>query len=423
MTPEECKLLGEVDRGTPMGELLRRYWMPALLSRELEADGAPVRVEIMGEKLIAFRDTKGRVGLLREFCAHRGASLYFGRNGEDGLRCWYHGWKWDVDGKCLDQPNMPQERRFCDKVRQVAYTCVEKHGVVWTYMGPQDDIPPMPELEWLTVPEGQAYCSKRLQLCHWTQGMDGDLDSSHLGFLHASPMAARSVAQPDKSPGWVLNDVVPKMESVPTESGLLLGSRRRADEDSFYWRVNQWFMPNMTTIPLAGDSPQAGHSWVPIDGERSWVFTFSWHPKRKLTDEELQRMRTGSNVHAPLIPGTFLPKFNKSNGWGGDAPATAQPWQRITDLQAQDMAMTESMGPLYDRTQENLCVTDMIIVQTRRRLMDAARHLAKTGRLPGFDAKSYGLRPFSVRLKENESWQDAVAEAIIARPETFRLSV
>jgi phthalate 4,5-dioxygenase oxygenase subunit len=161
MTPEECKLLAEVDRGTPMGELLRRYWMPALLSRELEADGAPVRVELLGEKLIAFRDTKGRVGLLREFCAHRGASLYFGRNGEAGLRCWYHGWKWDIEGKCLDQPNMPEERRFCDKVRQVAYQCVEKHGVVWTYLGPQDDIPPMPDLEWLTVPEGHSSATGR----------------------------------------------------------------------------------------------------------------------------------------------------------------------------------------------------------------------------------------------------------------------
>jgi len=424
MTPEECKLLAETGKGTPMGELLRRYWMPAVLSRELEADGAPVRVRLLGEDLVAFRDTDGKVGLLREHCCHRGASLYFGRNAECGLRCWYHGWKYDVDGICHDQPNMPADRRFADKIRQPAYKCVEKNGAVWTYLGPQDDIPPLPELEWLTVPEGHAFASKRLQLCHWTQGMDGDLDSSHLGFLHQTPMQARSVQEAPKSPGWLLNDPVPKIETVRTDSGLLLGSRRRADEKSFYWRVNQWFMPNFTTIPLAGDSPQAGHAWVPIDDERSWTFTFSWHPARKLTEAELARMRGGSNVHAPLIPGTFMPKYNRSNGYAEpDAPPTEQPWMRITDLQAQDMAMTETMGPLYDRTQENLGVTDMVIVQTRRRLMEAARHLQKTGKLPGFDAKSYGLRPFSVQLTEEESWQDAVKDAIIARPETFRLSV
>jgi hypothetical protein len=233
----------------------------------------------------------------------------------------------------------------------------------------------------------------------------------------------RSQTNPENSPSWLLESPVPRIETVDTKSGLLLGARRRADADSYYWRVNQWFMPNFTTIPLAGDSPQAGHSWVPIDDTRSWVFTFSWHPTRKLTDAELERMRGGSNVHAPLIPGTFLPRFNRDNGWGGDAPPTKQPWERITDLQAQDMSMTESMGALYDRTQENLCVSDMVIVQTRRRLMDAARYLAKHGRLAEFDAKSYALRPVSVQLKENESWQEAVREAIVARPETYRVSV
>jgi phthalate 4,5-dioxygenase oxygenase subunit len=211
---------------------------------------------------------------------------------------------------------------------------------------------------------------------------------------------------------------------VATESGLLLGSRRRADRDSYYWRVNQWFMPNFTTIPLAGESPQAGHAWVPLDGERSWVFTWSWHPARPLKEEELTRMRAGSNVHAPLIPGTAIPKYNHENGYAEpDAPPTKQPWMRITDLQAQDMVMTESMGPLYDRTEEHLGVSDMVIMQTRRRLMEAARHLAQHGRLPGFDAQSYGLRPVSVQLKDGESWQDAVAESIIARPETYKVSV
>jgi phthalate 4,5-dioxygenase oxygenase subunit len=423
VTPEQCELLAGIDRGTPMGELLRRFWFPALLSRELEADGAPVRVRVLGENLIAFRDSDGRVGLLAEHCSHRGASLYYARNGDKGLRCWYHGWKYDIEGKCIDTPNEPPANRMGERIHQHAYKCVEKNGAVWAYMGPQDAIPPLPELEWVTAPASHVYVSKRLQRCHWTQGMDGDLDSSHLPFLHQGPITSR-VGQADASPSWVLQDPVPKLEAVPTKAGLLLGARRRADETSFYWRVNQWFLPNFTTIPLAGESPQAGHAWVPIDAGHVWVFTFSWHPARPLKEEELAKMRTGSNVHAPLIPGTFLPKNNLENGYADGAPQAKQPWMRITDLQAQDMAATESMGPLYDRTYENLGMSDFIIVQTRRRLMEAARHLAEHGRLPDFDAAAYALRPFSVKLAENESWQEAVKEAIVARsPETYRISV
>jgi phthalate 4,5-dioxygenase oxygenase subunit len=423
MTPEECKLLEQTSKGTPMGELLRRYWMPVALSRELVADGAPVRAKILGEDLIAFRATDGRVGVLREFCSHRGASLYFARNGDNGLRCWYHGWKYDVEGRCLDQPNMPAASQFAERVRQPSYKCIEKNGAVWAYLGPQDAVPPLPDLEWLTVPESHVFVSRRLQLCHWTQGMDGDLDSSHLAFLHAGPMSARTTQAPDASPAWLLQNPVPKIETVATASGLLLGSRRRADETTYYWRVNQWFMPNFTTIPLAGESPQAGHAWVPVDDQRSWVFTFSWHPARPLTETELAAMRKGNNVHAPLIPGTSVPKYNRDNGYAEpDAPQTPQPWMRITDLQAQDMVMTEAMGPLYDRTQEHLGISDMVIVQTRRRLIEAARQLAE-GKPPQIDAGSYALRPFSVRLTEQESWQDAVAEAIVARPDTYRISV
>ena len=425
MTPEDHKLLSETGKGTAMGELLRRFWMPAVLSRELpEADGAPVRVRLLGEDLVAFRDTKGRVGLLREHCSHRGASLFYGRNGECGLRCWYHGWKYDLDGNCVDMPNVLPGQDFKHRIKHPAYPCVERNGAVWTWMGPRADMPDLPELEWLTVPEDQAFVSKRLQLCNWMQGMDGDLDSSHLAFLHGNPLKARTTALPDKSPGWLLEDPVPKIELEAMPAGLLMGARRRADATSFYWRVNQWFMPGFTTIPLAGDSPQAGHAWVPIDDTKVWTFTFSWHPRRKLSDAELERMRTGSNVHARLIPGTTIPYYNQSNGYAEpDAPPAAQPWMRITDLQAQDMAMTESMGPLWDRTLENTGPSDGVIMRTRRRLIEAARHLRETGEAPRIAPADYRLRPVSVQLPEGASWREAIAEAVIARPETFQVSV
>jgi hypothetical protein len=163
---------------------------------------------------------------------------------------------------------------------------------------------------------------------------------------------------------------------------------------------------------------------VPIDDTKVWTFTFSWHPRRKLSDAELERMRTGSNVHARLIPGTPVPYYNQSNGYAEpDAPPAAQPWMRITDLQAQDMAMTESMGPLWDRTLENTGPSDVVIMRTRRRLIEAARHLRETGEAPRIAPGDYRLRPVSVQLPEGASWRAAVAEAVIAHPETFQVSV
>src|SRR6185437_14215259 len=184
MKLEDHKLLAETGPGSAMGKLLRRYWTAALLSRELEPGGAPVSLRLMAEDLVAFRTADGKVGLLAEHCSHRGASLYFGKNEDCGLRCWYHGWKYDIDGTCLDQPNEPPSSQFKDKVKHPAYPCIERNGVVLAYLGPADKKPPLPDLEWLAVPADHVYVSKRCQDCHWLQGLEGDIDSSHLGFLH-----------------------------------------------------------------------------------------------------------------------------------------------------------------------------------------------------------------------------------------------
>jgi phenylpropionate dioxygenase-like ring-hydroxylating dioxygenase large terminal subunit len=427
MSPENHLLLAETGPGTPMGELLRRYWTPALLSRELpEADGAPARVRLLGEDLVAFRDTRGRVGLLREFCSHRGASLYFGNNEDCGLRCWYHGWKYDIDGNCLDMPNEPPQSRFKEQVKHPAYPCIEKNGVVWTYLGPREKQQELPRLEWLTVPEENVYVSKRLQLCHWTQGMDGDLDSSHLGFLHGETIGRTVEHAPFASAAWMADDNTPKIEVVATPAGLLIGARRNAGPDTYYWRINQWFIPGFTTIPaFTGDSPLSGHAWVPIDEGRCHVYAFTWHPRRALSEGELSRMRAGSAVHSALMPGTFMPVANKDNDYAGpDAPPARQPWMRIRNFQDQDNAITESMGPLYDRTRERLGASDLAIIQTRRRLIDAAKRLAEGDEPPGMNAADYRLRPVSIELpRTGIPWPDAVSEAIAARPETFRASV
>jgi phthalate 4,5-dioxygenase len=426
MRRDEHELLSRTGPGTPMGNLLRRYWIPALLSRELEAEGAPVRVRLLSENLIGFRDGQGRVGLLGEHCAHRGASLYYGRNLNGGLSCWYHGWKYDIDGKCLDQPNEPPETRFCDRVRQKAYPCVDRNGVIWTYMGPPEKQPDFPEFEWNLVPENHVYASKRYQDCHWLQGMEGDLDSSHLNFLHGQETINASPSHGKYPSGkWMADDPNPKIEIVQLPGGILQGARRDAEPGQHYWRIGEWMLPCFTTIPgFPGDAPFGGHAWVPSDDDKTWCFAFSWHPIRPLKDAELKNMLSGWGMHSLLKPGTFLAAHNKANGYAPeDFPPARQPWQRIKIFQDQDTAITESMGARFDRTEESLGSTDGLIMHTRRRLMAAARDLEE-GKDPPTDKRNYRLRPLSCLLPtDTTDWAKAVADTIDARAETYQISV
>jgi phthalate 4,5-dioxygenase len=425
MKLEDHKLLAETGSNTAMGNLLRRYWTAALLSRELDVGGTPVRVRLMAEDLIAFRGPDGKVGLLAEHCSHRGASLYFGKNEDCGLRCSYHGWKYDVDGNCIDMPNEPPQTQFKGRVKHTAYPCIEKNGVVWAYMGPRAKQPPLPALEWLTVPESHVFVSKRRQRCHWTQGMEGDLDSAHLSILHNDLLRQRAANPRNRSAVWAMRELQPEIKTEAMPNGLLLAAKRTAEADTCYWRVNQWFMPFFTNWPIPGDNPQAGHAWIPIDDASCWVFTFSWHPARALRADELAQMRAGSDIHAPVDPATFVPLHNAGNDYAGpDAPPSRQPWMGVTALQAQDLAMTESMGALYDRTQENLTASDLVVAQARHRLIAAAREVAQGGEPPGHDPRSYRLRPLAMELpRAVTKWREAVAERMEARPETFRVSV
>lgn len=425
MKLEDHKLLAETGQDTSMGRLLRRYWTAALLSRELEAGGAPVRVRLMAEDLIAFRSPDGQVGLLAEHCSHRGASLYFGKNEDCGLRCWYHGWKYDADGNCIDMPNEPPQTQFKHRVKHLSYPCVERNGVIWAYMGPSEKQPPLPALEWLTLPETHVYVSKRRQRCHWTQGMEGDLDSAHLSILHNDLLRQRAADPRNRSAVWAMRELQPTLQTQPFHAGMLMAASRSAELETNYWRVNQWFIPGYTNWPIAGDNPQAGHSWVPIDNENCWVFTFSWHPARPLSVLEREQMQRGTDIHAQVDPTNFEPLQNASNNYAGDdAPKPRQPWMGIKKLQAQDIAMTESMGPLYDRTQENLSASDLVIAQVRHRLIVAARGLERGEEPPGLNPQDYALRPVAMELpRDVKAWRTAVEERIRATPETFRISV
>ncbi|MEP7207222.1 MAG: Rieske 2Fe-2S domain-containing protein [Casimicrobiaceae bacterium] len=414
---EQNDLLTQTGPGTPMGELFRRYWLPALLSSELpERDGPPVRVKLLSERLIAFRDSDGKLGLVDEFCAHRGVSLWFGRNEEGGIRCPYHGWKYGVDGQCVEVPSEPAESGFCQKIKLAAYPLIERGGVIWAYMGPKDDMPPPPEYEFATVPDNQTYMSKRVQECNWLQAMEGGIDSSHVSFLHRGALNVDPLFKGAKGNQYNLGDSAPKFEVVESEGGLLIGARRNAEEGHYYWRITQWVMPFFTVIPPRADHPIHGHFWVPIDDENCWSWSYDYHPTRALTESEVKAMDDGYGVHVKFVPGTFRPLQNKDNDYLIDRKAQKEgrTFSGVEGFAMQDASVQESMGPIQDRTRENLVSTDNGIIMARHKMIKAAQALAKSGKLPvGREPAHHRVRSASVILPPDVPFKDAAKDALI----------
>src|SRR5246127_2490872 len=372
-THEQNEFLTRSGPGTAMGNLLRRYWIPALLSSEIaEPDCPPVRTKLLGERLIAFRDSQGRLGVMDEFCAHRGVSLWFGRNEENGLRCPYHGWKYDTTGQCIEVPSEPSESGFCQKIKLKSYPLIERGGMLWAYMGPPELQPPFPEFEWAMLPESHVYNSKRLQECNYLQAMEGGIDSSHVSFLHSGDMHRDPLHRNTKGAGYQ-SDQKPKFEVVESSGGLFIAARRNAEEGHYYWRITQWIMPWYTMVPPYGDNALNAHAWVPIDDETCFTWTFTYHPTRPLSDMELDVMRGGGGIHVALIPGTFRPVINKDNDYmiDRDAQKAGRTASGVKGIAMQDAAVQESMGPIQDRTKENLVSTDNAIIMARHRLHPA----------------------------------------------------
>lgn len=420
LTKEQNELVTRTNAGTPMGELFRRYWLPALLSEELaENDGPPVRLKLLGERLICFRDSEGRLGVIDEFCAHRGVSLWFGRNEESGLRCPYHGWKFDVNGRCVEVPSEPEGSRFCEKVRLKAYTLVERGGVVWIYMGPPEFQPPLPEWEFATVPAAHSFMSKRLQECNWLQALEGGIDSSHVSFLHSGGLKSDPLFKGAKGNEYNLADLRPKFEVAETEGGLFIGARRNAEPGHLYWRITPWIMPCFTMVPPRGDHPVHGHFWVPIDDENCWAWSFDYHPTRALTEQEVRAMKDGAGIHCKYVPGTYIPLANKSNDYLMDRARqkTGELYSGVESIAIQDSSLQESMGPIQNRTREMLTTTDRGIMQARRRLMAAATALAEKGiEPPGRDANAQRVRSAAIVLPEDRNFIEAAADALRAEP-------
>jgi phenylpropionate dioxygenase-like ring-hydroxylating dioxygenase large terminal subunit len=400
-----------------MGDLMRQYWLPAARSDELPSpDCPPMRVKLLGEELIGFRATSGAVGLIQNACPHRGASLFFGRNEEEGLRCVYHGWKFDVSGACVDMPSEPAESNFKSKVHAKAYPCVERGGIVWTYMGPRETPPPLPDLEANMVEGGNV--STVLRACNWMQALEGDIDTVHFAFLHFGHLKLEDTYEGGffnyqvKSPaaGFAVTD---------TDFGTCYGAYRPAEEDTYYWRMANFLFPIYTQVPPGTLAVKRQfRAWVPLDDDHVMYYGVSAPFDPVENDPEAQK-RSFKRVQAMQPDGTgwferSRPIAQASNDYLLDREMqfNGESYTGLPSVFLEDQAITESMGTIYERTQEHLGTTDTMVIYTRRALIKAAEALRDHGIVPpGVDTPEvYGQRSGGVILPRSASVFDATVE-------------
>jgi nitrite reductase/ring-hydroxylating ferredoxin subunit len=421
LTASDNETLTRVGPGTLMGNLLRRYWMPALLSNEVaEPDSPPVRVRLMGEDLVAFRDTAGEVGLFVHACPHRGASMFFGRNEEAGLRCVYHGWKFDTAGACVDMPSEPAESNFKTKVRICAYPTHESGGIVWAYMGPPEKQPAFRDFGADALPKDQQRASKVRVECNWVQSMEGNLDTSHISWLHQFHAAAAIPDDGTDTPGVPSNamsmriwdhDRAPRIEVQDEWYGYRYAGLRSTPNGNTHARVTAYIFPFTTVvaaIPLGIGA--GGGLFVPIDETCCWRFGLTVKPP--------VHNRPG-HIGAPLfsqMPYSFerpdngiSPRaYNPANDYQVDRELQrTTSFSGIPDFVSQDHAVQESMGAVLDRTREHLGTTDRAVIRMRQMLVRAARDLAEGIEPPALEARDY-VRIYGAEriLGPGQDWRD-----------------
>jgi len=418
---EDNERLVRVGPGTPGGEMLRRYWQPALLSDELpENDGAPIRVRIMGEDLIAFRDTEGKVGLVSAFCPHRRAPMFFGRNEECGLRCVYHGWKFDASGACVDMPSEPPDSLFKTKVKIEAYPTHEAGGMVWTYMGPPEKQPALPNYEWMRIPKTHCRVSKTFEHANWLQALEGGLDTAHSSFAHNERL---------NDPNWIRNrDGAPRLDVERTDYGYTYISTRNLGDDGSYIRVYHYVMPaqalrgGITSWSGTGkaDVPRLdGHIWVPIDDEHSYAYNMLWGYDESVPIDEdwywKDEARFGRGKD-DLLPGYKLKASLENDYFIDRQKQKTQTFTGIRGINTQDFALQEGMGPIVDRSKEHLGTTDKAIITLRQLLLEAV-HAVAAGEPPrGVEPSTYErVRPYDAVIGPGKDWRVEFADDLVAK--------
>jgi len=422
-------LLTQIEPGAPMNKVMRQYWLPALLSSDAPKVGEqPLRVRLLGEDLLFFKSDDGTLALIGAYCPHRGASLFFGRVEDCGLRCVYHGWKFDAAGNCVDIPNESRAPNLKDGIKHTAYPCVERGGIVWAYMGDQSPAPALPDLEWLGLPEDQVHISIRVQSCNWLQALEGEIDSSHAGFLHSRIDGVGENAWTKL--GAAYNE--PVFEIEPSDAGIMIAARRDVGDDKYYWRINQFMMPFFTVVPPSGKEPDInGHAWVPIDNQHTLCVMVSYKPDEPYSERRAKLYREGARGREPghmtqagLLPfdatkpfGKYWPKLNAENDFGYDYELQkTKYYSGMAGLWPQDAGVQESMGAISDRTREHLGSGDAGIIRVRKLLKNTALALKEKNELhPSMEnSKAYRLRSVGITLPRNVEWREAVSKHVIA---------
>jgi phthalate 4,5-dioxygenase len=420
LSREENELVTRVGPGTPMGDTMRRYWIPALLAREIpDADCPPARVRLLGEDLVAFRDSDGRIGLLDEFCPHRRVSLYFGRNEDCGLRCIYHGWKFDVTGACTEMMNEPEENDFKHKIRTTAYPTCELGGVVWAYLGPAERMPPLPKFAWTQAPEPNRHVTKVIEECNWLQALEGGIDTSHAPILHRL-LAENSTRGGIKPSNPFVRGKAPNLVVDITDYGYQYAGIRPLGDDEMHIRVYHFILPFHQIRPSRSESGlgvDAGHIWVPIDDENCMVYNWNYCPDGPLTEEDkLERGLGNGPLH--VDPTTFRSKANRANDYLLDRTVQrTESFSGIDGINAQDRALQESMGRIVDRSKEHLGPADKAIIQARKLLRQAVSTTGAGGTPEGTGTSYYTLRAHESVLPRSADWRTDLT------PETQREAI
>jgi phthalate 4,5-dioxygenase oxygenase subunit len=384
LSAEENDVLCRVEGDAPMGRLMRRHWLPACLSEEVaERDGAPVRVRLLGEDLVAFRDTEGRIGLLDEHCPHRRASLALGRNEECGLRCLYHGWKMDVDGNVVDRPSESHEAVLAKKVRHKAYPCREAGGFVWVWMGPPDEMREFEPPAWAPSPDLRTSIVKMHVGCNWAQVLEGAIDSAHSSTLHSTDMVPAQVERAGATAKeWLRpsTDKAPRLQVQRTDFGFRYVAIRRPIKDASthdYLRITLFVAPFTVLIP-PNDLYNLSILNIPLDDTNTLFYFIAWSEGEGI-DQDAWREFCGAQVGVDL-DASFRRTRTRANNYLQDREAMKLGSHTgILGIPNQDIAMWETMGPIADRSREGLGASDVAIVQFRRIMVDAARKVRDGG--------------------------------------------
>ena len=414
LTAQENELLCRVEGDAPMGQLMRRHWMPACLSEEVaEPDGAPVRARLFGEDLVVFRDSEGRLGILDEYCPHRRASLVLGRNEECGLRCLYHGWKMDVEGNVVEVPSEPSQSTLVSKVKHKAYPSREAGGLVWVYMGPPGEMPEFEAPAFAPAPEARVSIVKVQVDCNWAQILEGAIDSAHSSSLHSTDMppakvdGAKATATHWPRPS---TDKAPRLVLDKTSFGFRYAAVRRPIVNSAthdYIRISLFVAPSTVLIP-PNDRYNLANVNVPRDDTHTTFYFIAWGMGDSVPTPEAWREFCGATPGRDLDANWRKLRTRDNNFLQDRAAMKAGDFTGIRGIPMQDMSMWETMGPIADRSRERLGASDLAIVEFRKLMVEAVRAFQAGGPAIGTRERRIAfakLRSFEGIVPKGTDWR------------------